>query len=73
MMTLKTLRETKNLTQQELAQIVGVSRKTISAYETGRAVPSVRVLKELAKVLDTPIDSLLKSIPVETKKEEVKI
>ncbi len=70
MISLRNLRESKNLTQEQLAQLIGISRKTISAYETGRAVPSITVLKKLSRVLNVSTDILLDSVQIETKQIE---
>lgn len=45
---LKTLRLNKKLTQQEVADILGVSRATISNYEINRRSPSLKELQRLA-------------------------
>jgi len=59
-MRLKELRERCGMTQKDLAAMVGVSRKTISAYERGRATPSLRVALRLAQVLGVGLEELLK-------------
>lgn len=41
-------RKEAHLSQQALAQAIGVSDKSISAYEKGRAVPSINKLKKIA-------------------------
>jgi len=64
MNSIRELRIRKNLTQQQLANMVGISKKTISAYETGKAVPSLRVAIKLAKVLDVSLDDLFDSTKV---------
>lgn len=57
---LRDLREAKNLTQQELADQVGVSLKTISRYETNESHPRYRkIYDKLAEVLDTTHDYLV--------------
>jgi len=52
---LKEIRLKKNLTQEALAGVVGVTRQTIIAIEKEKFVPSVRLALELASALDTPI------------------
>ena len=47
----KLRRETHNLTQEQLAKAVGVSRTTITEIENGNANPSVAVAKKIAAVL----------------------
>lgn len=52
-------RKQKNLTQEELAQILEVSPQAISKWENGHSLPAAVLLPELAKVLDCTIDSIL--------------
>ncbi|RLI78368.1 transcriptional regulator [Archaeoglobales archaeon] len=55
---LKSIRQLKNLSQQQLADLVGVSRESIAAYENGRVRPSLPVLLKLAKVLGVKPEDL---------------
>lgn len=41
-------RQEAHLSQQELGQAIGVSDKSVSAYEKGRALPSINKLKKIA-------------------------
>jgi len=50
-MDLKKKREKKRLTQQQLAELVGVDRTLISKIESGAATPSVTTAKKIAAVL----------------------
>jgi putative transcriptional regulator len=52
------LRAKKNLTQEELAQKVGVTRQTIIAIEKGNYTPSVLLALKLAKVFAVSVESL---------------
>ena len=52
MIDLKSEREAKEMTQQELADRCGVIRQTIAEYESGRIKPSVPVAIKLGEVLD---------------------
>ncbi len=52
---LKKTRLKKNLTQESLAGMVGVTRQTIIAIEKEKFVPSVKLALELALALDKPI------------------
>ena len=45
---LKALRKEKNLTQEELADKMNVSRRTVSRWETGSNLPDLSILVELA-------------------------
>ncbi len=56
--TLKVQRAKKDLTQEQLAQKVGVTRKTINTVENGKYVPSTYLALKLAKVLDIPVEEL---------------
>lgn len=49
----------KHMTQEELANKLYVSNKTISKWETGRGIPSVDLLIPLCEVLDIELKSLL--------------
>jgi putative transcriptional regulator len=55
---LKETRVARNLTQEALAQAVGVTRQSIIAIEKGKYVPSVRLALELARALETPLEEI---------------
>ena len=48
---IKALRKTRGLTQQQLADNLGVQRATISNYEIGRRSPHIKELEKIAEVL----------------------
>jgi len=54
----KDIRNEKNLTQKELADLVGVSRQTIHYIEKGDYNPSLILAFKIADVLKTPVNSL---------------
>ncbi len=56
---IKELREKKQLTQMELAEVIGVSDKTISKWETGKGLPDISLIEPLAKVLEVSIIELM--------------
>ena len=56
---LKTLREQKNLTQEQLAEMCGVRRTTISMIEVGANKPSIDLALKLAKALDCTVEQLV--------------
>ena len=55
---IKEFRVKYNLTQEKLAQTVGVRRETIIFLEQGKYNPSLRLAHNIAKVLETNIDDL---------------
>ena len=56
---IKNARKKKNLTQEELGDLLFVSDKTISSWEKGRTIPDVESINKISKVLDVPFLSLL--------------
>lgn len=59
---LKNLRKEKNLTQQQLADRVGVTKSIISAYECGLRFPSRIILLKIAEQFRVSTDYLLDSV-----------
>lgn len=57
-MNLKLARIEKNLTQQELADIVGVTRQTIGLIEKGTYNPTLKLCINISKALDRTLDQL---------------
>ena len=57
--TIKHLREKQNLTQAELAQLIGVSSKTISKWETAKGLPDISLLQPLAQALGISVIELM--------------
>ena len=55
---LKTLRESKGLSQEKLGDNLGVSRQTINSIENGKFDPSLTLAIKLTKFFDEPIDSI---------------
>ena len=51
---LRAIREDKNMTQDELAALLGTSKQVISRYETGQRVPKITVAIEYAQKLNIP-------------------
>ncbi|MBE6464391.1 MAG: helix-turn-helix domain-containing protein [Eggerthellaceae bacterium] len=56
---LTTLRQEKNMTQQELAAKLFVTRQAVSRWENGETTPSIDMAKLIANVLDVPIMRVL--------------
>lgn len=57
--TIKQLREKRNLTQAELADLIGVSSKTISKWETAKGLPDISLLQPLAQALNISVIELM--------------
>ena len=60
---LRTLRRNAELTQQSLADTVGVSRIYIQALESNRRMPSMKLLKRIADALETPVSDIVGEQP----------
>jgi len=56
---IKRLRETKKMTQAELAEKIDVSPKTVSKWETARGLPDISLLDPLAAALDVSVMELM--------------
>lgn len=70
-------RREKNLTQEQLAQRLGVSNKTVSKWENGRNMPDYSVVEQLCKELDISIRELIEgkesNIPGEQDEEKFQL
>lgn len=53
------LRKLNNMSQEELASQIGVSRQTLSKYETGESLPDIDKCSAIAKVFGITIDDLI--------------
>lgn len=56
---LQTLRKQKGMTQEELAEVLFVSRTAVSKWESGRGYPNIESLKQIAKIFSVTVDELL--------------
>lgn len=57
--TIKQLREKKNLTQAQLAEMIDVSPKTVSKWETAKGLPDISLLDPLSAALDVSVMELV--------------
>lgn len=57
-MRIKELRMARNMTQDELAKRLDISRTTVTMWEKGSAFPRAELLPKLARVLNCKIDEL---------------
>lgn len=62
--TIKTIRESKGLTQAELAERIGVTPKAVSKWETGKGLPDIALLEPLASALGTSVIELMNGQPM---------
>ena len=46
------------MTQQQLAEAIGVSRQTINAIESGKFVPSTVLALKMAQIFDKPVEDI---------------
>lgn len=56
--TIKIERAIKNITQEDLAKIIGVSRQTINAMEAGKYIPSTVLALKIAKYFDKQVENI---------------
>lgn len=56
--TIKVERAKKDMTQQNLADLVGVSRQTINSLEKGRYVPSTILALKISSVFETTVNEI---------------
>ena len=55
---IRELRKMKNMTQEQLSQLVGVSRQSIVAIETGKYNPSLALAFKIARQFDCAIEDV---------------
>jgi transcriptional regulator with XRE-family HTH domain len=59
---IRSKRKEKNMTQQELADLLFVSSKTISKWETGRGLPELASINKLSEILEITADEMMGSV-----------
>ena len=70
--TMKAIRKSKGLSQQELAVKLNVVRQTVSKWEQGLSVPDADMLMSISEVLETPVSTLLGETVMETEADSLK-
>ena len=70
---LKTLRKAKDMTQEQLAEYMGISPQAVSRWETGATSPDISALPQLADLFNISIDELLGYDETERHKEISKV
>lgn len=70
---MKQIRQQKDMTQDDLAEALFVTRQTISNYENGRSRPDVDMIMKIAEIFETDANAVLYGPPIpEDKKKECK-
>ena len=72
---LKKLRKSKKISQEQLAEKVGVSRQSVSKWETGESYPEMNNILELCKIFHCHINDLVNDniIDIDSLDEEIKM
>lgn len=65
---IKKLRTENNLTQEQLANKLYVTRTAVSKWETDRGLPAIDTLKEIAELFNVSLDGLISDDDVKSKK-----
>lgn len=68
---IKQLRQMKNMTQDELAEKLFVTRQTVSNYETGKSRPDIEMMTRIAETLETDPNTVLYGIPQKVNRERM--
>ena len=63
------LRKLNHLSQEELAEKLGISRQTLSKYETGESVPDIEKCKAIADVFGVTLDDLVNELEKDSSNE----
>lgn len=61
---IRELREKRKMTQLQLAEILGVSDKTVSKWETGKGYPDITLLEPIADAFGVSLPELISGVPV---------
>ena len=64
--TIRSKREERDMTQQELAEILHVTRQTVSRWESGSRCPDLILSKKIADTFDISLDELVSSSDVDS-------
>lgn len=61
---LKDLRTENNMTQEYVAESLGITRQAVSKWETGESSPNMANLAALAKLYNIPLEDMLKGMDI---------
>lgn len=67
---LKTVRKQRNITQEQLAEILDVSRQAVSKWESGMGYPEIEKLLKISKELNISLDYLMNDVSTMEEKEK---
>ena len=56
--SIRVFRAERRMTQQQLAEAVGVSRQTVNAIESGRFIPSTVLALKVARLFEQPVEEV---------------
>lgn len=56
--SIRVARATQKMTQQQLADAIGVSRQTVNAIESGKFVPSTLLALKVARLFEKPVEEI---------------
>lgn len=56
---LKSIREKRNLTQYQMAEILNISRSAYSLYESGKRTPSIELITNMSNALELSVNELI--------------
>ena len=65
---IKKLRKEKNLTQKQLADMLGVTYQAVSKWERGLNIPDISILKEISRIFDVDMDTMITGVEKKHKK-----
>jgi len=57
--TIKKLREEKNITQEQLAEKLNVTRQAVSNWENGKTQPDIDTLTKISEIFEIPIEEII--------------
>lgn len=69
----KKYRTLKNLTQEDIAQYLGITAQSVSKWERGESYPEITFLPAIANILETSIDTLIGMDTIRSEKSRLKI
>jgi transcriptional regulator with XRE-family HTH domain len=69
---LKELRKSKNWNQEDVAELIGSNKNTISRYESGKREPEYKTLKKLAEIFNVSTDYLLETSDILIEENQIK-